>query len=244
MPRAQMLAPAGLATAEFPAPFLQDLPESSTRSLDRMTIEVSYPPEAVLFVEGQRSQGVMVMVSGRVKLSTTSSDGRTLILRIAGPGEVLGLSATIVARPYELTAETLEPCRVKIIRRDSFLQWLRSAPEMMLRIAEELAAEYNSTCQQLRSMLLSHTATQRLARMLLGLAGRSGACGCGEVRVHLSLTHQEMAEMIGSSRETVTRLLAMLRQKRVIEVNGATLVIRNPEALRQIGRGDGAVFGF
>ncbi len=221
-------------------PFLEGLAESA-RSLDRVTRETEYPAQALLFVEGQSSPGLMVIVSGRVKLSTASADGRTIIVRLAGPGEVLGLSASVVGRPCELTAETLEPCRIKIISRESFRQWLRSHPELAFHIAQELAEEYNNTCHQLRTMLLSHTATQRLARSLLQLVRNAGPGK--EVRVRCSLTHQEMAEMIGTSRETVTRLLATFRHKGIIEIEDATLIVRDREALREIGHGDGAGFG-
>ncbi|MFI5089257.1 MAG: Crp/Fnr family transcriptional regulator [Terriglobales bacterium] len=214
----------------------------SAQSLDRMTRETSYSAEAVLFMEGQPSPGVMVIVSGKVKLSTASADGRTIVVRIAGPGEVLGLSATVVGRPCELTAETLEPARIKIIPRESFKQWLRAHPELAFQIAQELAEEYNNTCQQLRSMLMSHTATQRLARTLLQLVRNSGPGN--EARAPFSLTHQEIAEMIGSSRETVTRLLSGFRHKGMIEMEGSTLIVHDREALRQLGHGDGAGFGF
>jgi CRP/FNR family cyclic AMP-dependent transcriptional regulator len=214
----------------------------SPQSLDRMTRETSYPGQAVLFVEGQSSQGVMVIVSGRVKLSTASADGRTIIVRMAGPGEVLGLSATVVGRPCELTAETLEPTRIKIIPRESFRHWLSVHPELAFQIAQELAEEYNNACHQLRSMALSHTAAQRLARTLLQLVRNAGPGN--EARVPLSLTHQEIAEMIGISRETVTRLLASFRHKGLIELGSSMLVVRDREALRQLGGGDGAGFGF
>jgi CRP/FNR family transcriptional regulator len=207
-----------------------------------MTRETSFPGQTVLFVEGQPSQGLMAIVSGRVKLSTASADGRAIIVRIAGPGDVLGLSASVVGRPCELTAETLEPTRIKIIPYEFFKQWLRAHPELAFRIAQELAEEYNNTCQQLRTMLLSHTATQRLARTLLQLV-RTAEPG-KEARVQLSLTHQEMAEMIGTSRETVTRLLASFRHKGMIEIEGSTLVVRNREGLRELGCGDGTGFGF
>jgi CRP/FNR family transcriptional regulator, cyclic AMP receptor protein len=222
-------------------PFLEGLAESG-RSLDRVTRETSYPAEALLFVEGQSSPGVMQIVSGRVKLSTASADGRTIVVRMAGPGDVLGLSASMVGRACELTAESLEPCRIKIIPRESFKQWLRVHPELAFRIAQELAEEYNNTCHQLRSMLLSHTATERLARTLLQMV-RNAAPG-KEARVEFLMTHQELAEMIGTSRETVTRLLASLRHKGLIEIEGSTLVVRDREALRALGHGDGAGFGF
>lgn len=223
-------------SAGCPPSFLQ------TNSFDSMRREVSYPGEAVLFVEGQPSQGIMVIVDGRVKLSTASADGRTIIVRIAGPGEVLGLSSTVAGRTCELTAETLEPTRVKIVPRDSFKQWLRAHPELAFRIAQELAEEYNHTCQQLRSMLLSHTATQRLARILLQMV-RNAPPG-KQARVQLSLTHQQMADIIGASRETVTRSLSNFRHRGIIEIEASTLIVNDQQALRAIGRGDGEGFGF
>ena len=219
------------ASASCAPPFLEGL-EESTQSLERMTRETSYSRGAVLFIEGQPSQGVMVIVSGRVKLSTASADGRTIIVRMAGPGEVLGLSATVVGRPCELTAETLEATRIKIIPRESFRQWLRAHPELAFQIAQELAEEYNNTCQQLRTMLLSPTAAQRLAHTLLQLLRNAGPGK--EACVQFSLTHQEIAEMIGSSRETATRLLTTFRHKGMIEIEGSRLTVRNREALRKL----------
>lgn len=240
MPTLRVLQSAAVS-ASGPVTFLDGF-SGSAQSLDRMTRETSHPGQAVLFVEGQSSPGVMVIVSGRVKLSTASADGRTIVVRMAGPGEVLGLSATVVGRPCELTAETLEPTRIKIIPRESFKHWLRVHPELAFQIAQELAEEYNNTCQQLRSMLLSHTATQRLARTLLQLVRNAGPGK--EVRVQFSLTHQEVAEMIGTSRETVTRLLSGFRHKGLIELEGSMLTVCDREALRELGRGDGAGFGF
>jgi len=236
----QVLQPAA-AVPNCALPFLGGLAES-TKSLERVTRETTYPAQALLFVEGQASPGVMMIVSGRVKLSTASADGRTITVRIAGPGEVVGLSASVVGRPCELTAETLEPSRIKIIPRESFKQWLRAHPELAFGIAQQLAEEYNNTCHQLRTMLLSHTATQRLARTLLQMVRTAGP-GM-EARAPFTLTHQEIAEMIGTSRETVSRLLASFRNRGLIEIEGSTLILRNREALRDLGHGDGAGFGF
>jgi len=230
-----------VVSANCPQAFLGGLGTSSS-SLDRVTREHHYPGEAILFMEGQPSPGLMVIVSGRVRLSTASADGRSIIVRIAGPGEVLGLSATVVGRACELTAETLEPARIKVISREGFRQWLRVHPELAFQIAQELAEEYNNTCQQLRTMLLSHTAAQRLARTLLQFV--RNAVPKKDGRVQFTVTHQQMAEMIGSSRETVTRLLTSFRQKGLIEMENSTLLVRDRDALRELGQGDGAGFGF
>jgi CRP/FNR family transcriptional regulator, cyclic AMP receptor protein len=223
-------------------PFLAGLNEPSSQSLERASREISYPANAMLFVEGQLSRGVMVIVSGQVKLSTAAADGRTVIVRLAETGDVLGLSTAVAGLPCELTAETMAPTRIKLIPRESFRQWLRTHPELAFGIAQELAEEYNNTCHQLRTMLLSHTAAQRLARTLLQLV-RNATPG-KEARARLSLTHQQMAEMIGASRETVTRLLSSFRHKGIIEIEDSTLLIHDCEKLREIGCGDGAGFGF
>jgi len=240
VPTLRVLNSAAVSTS-CPVSFLGGF-SGSSQFFDVTTRETSHPAETVLFVEGQSSQGVMLIVSGRVKLSTASADGRTIIVRIAGAGEVLGLGATVVGRPCELTAETLEPTRIRIIPRGSFKQWLRAHPEMAFSVAQELAEEYNNTCQQLRSMALSHTATERLARTILQMVRNAGPGN--EARVQFSMTHQQVAELIGSSRETVTRLLSGLRHKGLIDFEGSMLVVRDREALRALGHGDGAGFGF
>jgi len=100
--------------------FFCDLPKPSLQDLERIKYASAYPQGAVLFVEGQAPRGVYIICTGRVKLSTTSRDGKTLILRIAQAGEVLGLHATVSGKPYELTAETLQPAQLDFVRREDF----------------------------------------------------------------------------------------------------------------------------
>src|SRR6201981_4179724 len=87
--------------------------------------QTTFPPEATLFVEGQNSRGVFLLCSGKVKLSTTSRDGKVLILKMAGPGDALGLSAVISGTSYEMTAETAVPCHVNFVQREALLGLLQ-----------------------------------------------------------------------------------------------------------------------
>ena len=89
--------------------FFCDLPKNSLQDLDRIKYASAFPQGSVLFVEGQAPRGIYILCSGRVKLTTTSRDGKTLILRIANAGEVLGLHGTVSGKPYELTAEPFNP---------------------------------------------------------------------------------------------------------------------------------------
>ena len=195
----------------------------------------TYPGGALLFVEGQLPRGAFVLCSGKVKLSTTSRDGKVLILKVAEAGEVLGLSATISGTCYELTAETAGPCHVNFVERDALLRLMERSGEMGVHAAQALSKEFQSVYRDIHELVLARSSAGKLARLLLSwTTARERETGVSEVRVRASLTHEEMAQMIGSSRETVTRLLSDLKKKEFIRLEGSTLVIRNRTALEAL----------
>jgi CRP/FNR family transcriptional regulator, cyclic AMP receptor protein len=209
-----------------------DLPSSALQAFENIKYATAYPKGAVLFVEGQSPRGIFVLCKGRVKMSICSTDGKTLILKIAEPGEVLGLSATVSGKPYELTAETIDPCQVNFVKREDFLRFLKEHGDACFRVAEQLSEKYNNACHEVRSLGLSHSAAEKLAKLLLEWSGRNGEAAKLEPRLKLALTHEEIAQMIGTSRETVTRLFAELKKRQIIQSKGSTLLIRNKAALK------------
>ena len=209
-----------------------NLPTGVLQALESIKYTTAYPKGAVLFVEGQSPRGIFLLCKGRVKLSIGSSDGKMLILKISEPGEVLGLSATISGKPYELTAETLDPCQVNFVKRDDFLRFLREHNEVCLRVAEQLSDKYNTACHEIRALGLSHSAAEKLAKLLLEWTEKNGGRTAGQMK--LTLTHEEIAQMIGTSRETVTRLFADFKKRQFIQLRGSTLVIRNKAALETL----------
>src|SRR5215472_139944 len=106
-----------------------DLPSAAVEHLSSITSASTYPKGATLFVEGQTSRGVFILCNGRVKLSTSSADGKTLILRIADAGEVLGLAAVVSGKEYQVTADVLEPTQANFIARHDFQAFLREHGE-------------------------------------------------------------------------------------------------------------------
>jgi CRP/FNR family cyclic AMP-dependent transcriptional regulator len=194
-----------------------------------------YPGGAILFVEGQTPRGVLVLCLGKVKLSTTSRDGKVLILKMAEPGEALGLSAVISGTPYELTAETVGPCQVNFIDRDNMMKLLDKYGELGLHSAQALSREFQSAYREFHELVLARSSAGKLARLLLSWSGAHERESAGrEIRIRSSMTHEEIAQMIGSSRETVTRLLSELKKKELIRLEGSTLVIRNRTALERL----------
>jgi CRP/FNR family transcriptional regulator len=210
-----------------------NLSEAGVKGLAAITSSAAYPKGATLFVEGQPARGVFILCSGRVKLSTSSADGKTLILRIAEPGEVLGLPATVTGTYYELTADVIEPAQANFITRNDFLSFLKDNGDAALRVAEQLGETYHSAISEMRTIGLSHSAGEKLARFLLEWAANYPE-EKGQIRIKLTLTHEEIAQMIGSSRETVTRLLADFRKKQILQVTGSTLVIKSKQSLESI----------
>ncbi len=194
----------------------------------------TYPGNAVLFVEGQMPRGAFVLCSGKAKLSTTSREGKVLILKIAEAGEVLGLSAVIAGEPFELTAETAGPCQVNFVEREALIRLVEKNGELGLRATQALSREFQSAYRDIHDLVLARSSAGKLARLLLSWTPMREQFEPPEIRVRASLTHEEMAQMIGSSRETVTRLLSELKKKEFIRLDGSTLVIRNRTALEAL----------
>jgi CRP/FNR family transcriptional regulator len=208
------------------------LPPISLSELSAVGNTSVFPDGAVLFMEGQMPRGVFILCSGKVKLTTTSRNGKILILKMAEAGDVLGLSAVISNSPCELTAETVEACQLKFVERETMLRFLKRNGEAGLRCAQALSREFQSAYEDIHELVMSRSSAGRLARLLLSWSPPPG--NDTEVRIDSGLTHEEMAQMIGSSRETVTRLISDLKRKRLIRTEGSILVIRNRDALEQM----------
>lgn len=202
-------------------------------ALDSMKFTGAYPKGALLFVEGEQPRGVFVLCRGQAKLTTTSSDGRTLIVKIANPGEILGVSAAMLGRPYEVSAETIEASQVSFIRREDFLRLLSSYPEACMHTAQQLSEKYEAAQREIRSLGLAHTTSEKLARLLLSWSGRGEETPQG-TRLQVLLTHEEIGQMIGTTRETVTRLLSEFKRRKLISVKGASLFLTAKTELREM----------
>jgi CRP/FNR family cyclic AMP-dependent transcriptional regulator len=213
--------------------FFCQLSSAALKELDGIKFTSAYPAGAVLFIERQTARGVYVICEGEVKLSIGSSEGKKLILRITKPGEVLGLVPALSGTPHEVTAETLRPCQVAFIPRDAFLRFMSKHPEAYPVVAGQLGSQYQVACEQLRNLGLSASAPEKLAKLLLDFSVTGQQTKEG-TRVKLPLTHEEIAEFIGTTRETVTRTLSEFKIHHFVELHGSTLVIEDREALEEL----------
>jgi CRP/FNR family cyclic AMP-dependent transcriptional regulator len=193
----------------------------------------------MLFVEGQPARGVYMLCHGAVKLQTSSRDGKVVILHVARPGELIGLSAIVSGDVYEVSAEVIEPCRVNYISRSDFFRLMQTYPDIAMSTVQQLAARYVDTCNQIRSIVLANCVADKLAGLLLDWStiALSAKDGDGPIRLKMRFTHEEIGEMIGTSRETVTRLLKDFRERDLISLKGSDLYIHSKKGLEMtIGR--------
>jgi CRP/FNR family cyclic AMP-dependent transcriptional regulator len=158
-----------------------NLDTTALADFESIGVQATLPRGAKVFQEDEPSNGVFVICTGQVKLSCTSKEAKTLIFKIAMPGDVLGLGAVISGSRYEVTAETIEPTEIKSIRRDDFLSFLQKHGEASLHAAKALSEEYKAAFFDARRLALSGSAAGRLASVLLDW-GKAASCGKPEMR--------------------------------------------------------------
>ena len=147
-----------------------------------------------------------MLCKGRVKLTMASPSGKIVIVRVVEAGELLGLHAAISGGPHEVTAETLQPCQVDFIRRDDFMKLLHEHGDASINAMQQFTKYYRGACHQIRYLGLTPSATEKMACFLLELAVHGQETSKG-IRFNLTLTHEEIAQVVGVTRETVTRAL-------------------------------------
>lgn len=211
-----------------------ELAQSAANELEEISVELRYPGETALYNEGEAVRGIFILHNGRVKIFICSGEGKTLIMRLAKPGDMLGLPAALSGKPYEVTAETIGPCQLTFLKRDHFLRFMHRHKEVCLAVADQLARIYASICHEMRCLGLSHSASGKLAKLLSEWPPSNGDTPS---RIKFAFRHEEVAQMIGTSRETVSRLFVEFKKRHLVELNGSTLHIHDRAALQEIAAG-------
>ena len=219
------------ASAEWRAgDFFKDLPPKAMSEFESHAAPFCCEATAVVFTEEQEACSVLFLLEGRVKLTMNSSEGKRLTLGIARPGDMLGLAAVITGSSQQVTAVAHFPCRITSLPRAIFLDFLLRYPVAYHNSAHLLCVECKRSSEQLRILGLTLTASIKLARLLLLWSAEGQRTELG-ARIHCSLTHEEIGECIGVSRETVTRNFADLKHNELVEQHGSTLSIPSLRAL-------------
>jgi len=211
-------------------------PLGAIPGIDRVSRTRIYQRGAVVFHEGNIARGVYVLSSGRAKVSISSADGKKLIIRIARSGDVLGLYAGMTGRPFEATAEMVEGGRVDFIPRLDLLSLMWENHTLHDDLVEMFSRQFSEFVDNTRMLLLSESALEKLARLIVRWGRDFGERTSEGIRVKVLLTQEEIAQIIGASRETVTRLFSVLKRDQVIRVKRDAMWICDSEALAAIAQ--------
>jgi CRP/FNR family transcriptional regulator, cyclic AMP receptor protein len=211
------------------APFC-NFSEGALRDLEAIVNPTFFSKGEFLFFEGDRPRGIYIICGAPAKLSASARSGK-LLLRIAEPGELLGLSAAISGDPYESSAEMMDSGQVIHIRREDFLPFIRKHGEAGWQVANQLSRDYFTVHDQMRSIALSGSVAEKLARLLLNWCESRGEETAQGTRLKLSLTHAEVAQMIGASRESVTRQFGEFKARGLIRPQEEDWLICDRETL-------------
>jgi CRP/FNR family transcriptional regulator len=205
-----------------------DLSPQALVEFDVLGMHISVPSGGTLFFEAQSARSVYILCTGHVKLTTSSKDGKTLLVRLAKPGDVLGLSAAISGTPYEVTAQALDPVQVKSFQRQDFLHFIEHHIEASIGAAKMLNRDYRDALSDAIRLALSGSISGRVARLFLEIvAGQNEA----KPSFTMAFTHENLATMLGTTRESVTRVLSELKRKEIIAMKGTSITLLRKEAL-------------
>jgi CRP/FNR family transcriptional regulator len=209
---------------------------SDVRALNKLKVSKSCSRGRVLFSEGQEPRAIYFLAEGRAKISIGSAEGRTLVLRIAQPGDLLGVNAALTDEPYNVTAETIERSRIEVISRQDLLKLLERDKTACFNMARALGQTLNRTVEHSRLLLLSQSAAEKLAQLLIQWYDELGYRTPEGVQINSGLTHEQMAQMICASRETVTRLLNQFKRRQILSLFNGTILIKDRKSLEAVTR--------
>lgn len=194
--------------------------------------EMELPRHHLIFAPGVPSESIFFIEKGRVRLTRLSPDGRTVILALLGPGDMIG-EAAWESGEHDSYGETLEETRLYQLSRESFENLVRQNPEFGLRLIQVIGFRLKQAQARIEDLVFRQVPS-RVARLLVNLAEHHGKVTPNGIRVEFPLTHQEIADMVGSSRVTVTQVLNKFRTSRWIGIESKRVTIHNLEALETL----------
>lgn len=196
--------------------------------------EMELPRHHVIFAPGMPSESIYFIEKGRIRLTRLSPDGRTVILALLGPGDLIG-EAAWESGEHDSYGETLEETRMYQLSRESFENLVRQNPEFGLRLIQVIGIRLKQAQARIEDLVFRQVPS-RVARLLVSLAEHHGKVTPNGIRVEFPLTHQEIADMVGSSRVTVTQVLNKFRTSQWIAIESKRVTIHDLEALETLVR--------
>jgi CRP/FNR family transcriptional regulator/CRP/FNR family cyclic AMP-dependent transcriptional regulator len=204
------------------------LQDDQLQALAKVTLTRTYPKESFIILADEEGDALFLIAKGQVKVSLVSEDGREVILSLLGPGAVFGELSLLDGKPRSANVVTTEDTELVMLRRSDFLQLLHRVPQIAISLLAELAARLRKTDRKIEGLALLDV-TSRISETLLQLASEQGSDTPQGVSLRSRPTHQQMANMSGTTRETVSRVLKRLETQGYIACKGRSITILREE---------------
>ena len=217
------------------APLFTALDDAAAAALRASMETVRLPKGSTLFSEGDDGDQLYVIVEGKLKLGTSSGDGRENLLSILGPGEMFGELSLFDAGPRTSTSTAVTDVRLLSLGHKQVIPWITAHPQVALDLLERLAQRLRRTNEVVGDLVFSDV-PGRVAKALLDLGERFGKVTDEGLYVHHDLTQEELAQLVGASRETVNKALADFASRNWIRLDGRAVLIIDTERLNKRGR--------
>jgi len=213
-------------------PLFEGLADAHFQALADLLVERDLKRGSVLFFEGDRGDALYIVRSGAVKVYRVAEDGREKTLAVLGEGEFFGEMALLDGEPRSAIAQTLQETTLYALHRSDFLELLASTPSLSAAVIRALSARLRRTNGQVMDLIFRDV-RGRIARTLLDLVRQHGEQTQDGHVIVLKLTHQEIANLVGTARETVSRILAELQDAGLLRVEGRNLVLLDADELEE-----------
>ena len=217
------------------APLFASLDDEAFAALTKEITEVDLSRGATLFHEGDPGDQLYFIVSGKIKLGRTASDGRENLVAVMGPGEIFGEMALFDPSPRSTSATAVSETRLAGLKHENLRKVIQHSPEVSAQLLQALARRLRRTNENLADLVFSDV-PGRVAKALLDLADRFGRPATDGILVAHELTQEELAQLVGASRETVNKALAEFVQRGWLRLEARAVVILDLQRLKQRSR--------
>ncbi len=219
------------------SPMFRGVPEKEIEGLIQVTQTEGHRTREFVFMEGDPSLWLYIVKSGRVKILKHSRGGKDVVLELLGPGEIFGGVAVLEKRPYPATAQAMETTEVLKIPREALLALSERHPSIVRELALMIGRRLRTAHESVKSLAVE-AVEPRLAATLMRLAEREGKSSRAGVELPYHLTRQSLADMAGTTVETTIRVLSRWTKEGLLADEGGRFVLKHPDALRAMTRGE------
>jgi CRP-like cAMP-binding protein len=208
------------------------LSQSELHEMERITRMQHVKKRHAFYVPGDVSDRVYLLKHGRVKIASSAANGKEVTFEILEPGEIFGELEMLDGSPRETVAEALDDALICVIRREDFDRYLRNHPGLSVKLIKLIGLRLRKIQSRVEDLVFRDVPA-RLAHLLSELSKTDGGADKQGIRLKVKLTHQEMANLIGCSRETVSATMGQFRDDGLIQMDGRTIIVLNINALKR-----------